>query len=121
MVDKPYTWGEKSWASFAYEIDPPERLTVYQEYVVYDAIGIIGSVGGTLGLFIGFSFSGLISGLIEFCSKVVKSDNKEFSKEVTKVAPIENYKNDFKTVQQYQNVMKRLDILEELINKSDKR
>ena len=45
--------------------DHPEQLTVYQEYVVYDAIGIIGSVGGTLGLFIGFSFSGLISELID--------------------------------------------------------
>ena len=117
MVDKPYSWGEKNWASFAYEIDPPERLTVYQEYVVYDAIGIIGSVGGTLGLFIGFSFSGLISGLIEFCSKLVRSEKGQFSNEVTKVSPIENYKNDLRNVQRYQNIIERLSVLEESLNK----
>ena len=120
VVDKPYSWGEKNWASFAYEINPPERLTVYQEYVVYDAIGIIGSVGGTLGLFIGFSFSGLISGLIEFCSKFVKSDNGQFSNELTKVTPIENFKNDFRTVQQYQIVIERLEVLEKFMNKFDR-
>ena len=120
VVDKPYSWGEKNWASFAYEIDPPERLTVYQEYVVYDAIGIIGSVGGTLGLFIGFSFSGLISRLVDFCSKLFKSDKGHFSNEVTKVAPIENYKNDFRTVQQYQIVIERLEVLEKFMNKFDR-
>ena len=28
---------------------------VYEEYLIYDAIGMIGSVGGTLGMFIQFS------------------------------------------------------------------
>ena len=93
---------------------------MYQEYVVYDAIGIIGSVGGTLGLFIGFSFSGLISGLIEFCSKYVKSGSGQYSKEVTKVSPIENYKNDFRTVQQHQIVIERLEVLEKFMNKFDR-
>ena len=31
------------------------RLEVHQEYLVYDFEGMIGSIGGTLGLFIGFS------------------------------------------------------------------
>ena len=29
---------------------------VNQEYLIYDITGFVGSVGGTLGLFIGFSF-----------------------------------------------------------------
>ena len=32
------------------------EVTVYEEYKVYDFNGIVGSVGGSLGLFIGFSF-----------------------------------------------------------------
>ena len=40
--------------------------TVYEEYLIYDVISMIGSVGGTLGMCIGFSFTGLISYLIHF-------------------------------------------------------
>ena len=35
-------------------------LEVQREYLVYDMNGLIGSVGGTLGLFVGFSFFDLI-------------------------------------------------------------
>ena len=35
--------------------------TVYEEYYIYDAISMVGSVGGTLGMCIGFSFTGIIS------------------------------------------------------------
>ena len=40
------------------KLKTPE-ITIYKEYVVYTFSGILGSVGGSLGLFIGFS-------LIEF-------------------------------------------------------
>ena len=33
-----------------------KHIIVEKEYLIYDFIGIVGSVGGTLGLFIGFSF-----------------------------------------------------------------
>ena len=48
---------------FVYKI-PSNSTTLYEEYMIYDAINTIGSVGGTLGMCIGFSFSGLISSLI---------------------------------------------------------
>ena len=32
------------------------EITVEEEYKIYDLSGIIGTVGGSLGLFIGFSF-----------------------------------------------------------------
>ena len=70
MYDDVYSWGEKNWANLAYEIDPPEEVTVFQEYVVYDTISMIGSVGGTLGMFIGFSFTGFISSIINGLSKL---------------------------------------------------
>lgn len=77
VYDDVYSWAPKSnLAQFSYEIDPPKKVTVYQEYVVYDAIGIIGSVGGTFGMFIGFSFTGVISGIISFCSNVLRSKMK---------------------------------------------
>ena len=36
------------------------------EYYLYDFISTLGNVGGTLGLFIGFSFSGTISYILNF-------------------------------------------------------
>ena len=53
---------------FAYSIAPPKTVVVHQEYLIYDTIGLIGSVGGTLGMFIGFSFSGTISQIITYLS-----------------------------------------------------
>ena len=32
------------------------EIRVYEEFIVYDFSGIVGTVGGSLGLFIGFSF-----------------------------------------------------------------
>ena len=43
-----------------------EFTDVFEEYLVYDTTGIIGSVGGTLGLFVGFSFRDVIFYLIDY-------------------------------------------------------
>ena len=34
---------------FWYDFTPPEHITVNEEYLIYDTIGMVGSVGGTLG------------------------------------------------------------------------
>ena len=44
-----------------YKFEPPEITTVYDEYFICDITSMIGSVGGTLGMCIGFSFSTLIN------------------------------------------------------------
>ena len=51
--------------------DNPGRVAVYVEYLLYDFISTLGNVGGTLGLFIGFSFSGLITFILNFLIKMV--------------------------------------------------
>ena len=49
--------------------------TVVQEYWVYDTEGMIGTLGGSLGLFLGFSFYGFISDLLDlFWKAIVKQD-----------------------------------------------
>ena len=39
-------------------------IDVFEEYLIYDLDGMVGSIGGTLGLFIGFSFLGSIKEII---------------------------------------------------------
>ena len=47
----------------------PERK-VYQEYYVYDGLAMVGSIGGSLGLFIGFSFFDFLCLVLDFlCEK----------------------------------------------------
>ena len=45
---------------FYYSLSKNETI-VFEEYLIYDFVSIIGSIGGTLGLFIGFSLSKLVS------------------------------------------------------------
>ena len=59
----------------AYNMAPPKTVTVHEEYLIYDTIGLIGSVGGTLGMFIGFSFSNAIG---TFMKNIVRLKNKFF-------------------------------------------
>ena len=58
--------GDLYYKILSYQFDYPQVLTIYEEYLIYDGIGMIGSVGGTLGMFIGFSFSNTISSILNF-------------------------------------------------------
>ena len=49
----------------AYNMAPPKTVTVHEEYLIYDTIGFLGSIGGALGLCIGFSFSNTITFLLD--------------------------------------------------------
>ena len=49
----------------------PEVLTIYEEYLIYDFNGMLGSIGGTLGLFVGFSFSSIIRLFINLLKKCI--------------------------------------------------
>ena len=46
---------------FEYYFLPPYIKVVYNEYLLFDFLGLVSSIGGTLGMFIGFSIIGLVS------------------------------------------------------------
>ena len=119
VVDIPRREGKNDSALVSFEIVPPEQITVHEEYIVYDTLGIIGSVGGTLGLFIGFSFSGLVSSIMEMCLNVSISRKRKNevkpSNDVIKVEPIElSETNQVFTVEQSKlhDILLRIESLE---------
>ena len=59
LVKKDYGTG------FFILLTSPE-IKVHKKYEVYDFSGIVGTVGGSLGLFIGFSFMDFMLMLINF-------------------------------------------------------
>ena len=44
----------------------PRTKTNYEEFIIYDFVGMLGSFGGALGLFVGFSFVGCISTFLKY-------------------------------------------------------
>ena len=49
---------------------------VNQEYYIYDGLAMVGSIGGSLGLFIGFSFFDFLCLVLDFlCEKYQKRQN----------------------------------------------
>jgi len=64
-----------NYVTFAvrYQFMPPQMTVTYKEYLIFDTIGVVGSVGGTLGIVIGFSLTGVISSIIIFLKKIVKT------------------------------------------------
>ena len=54
---------------------------VHEEVLILDGIGLLGSLGGSLGLFIGFSFFGYVSKAIDaflnlITPKLIKAENE---------------------------------------------
>ena len=43
----------------------PDNVEIHEEYVLMDAAGVVGGIGGTLGLFIGFSFRDIIAWILQ--------------------------------------------------------
>ena len=46
----------------------PEKIS-YKEYLIYDGVGMFGSIGGSLGLFVGFSIFDSLCPVLEFLLK----------------------------------------------------
>ena len=62
---------------FSYSIKAPATMRVNEEYLIYDFVGLVGSVGGTLGMFIGFSFINVISDVLIYLKSILEKKKLE--------------------------------------------
>ena len=62
--------------SFRLEFATPPRVSVREEYLIYDSVALISAIGGTLGIFIGFSFSGTSGQILKFISEMIASQER---------------------------------------------
>ena len=60
---QPWNSSDSSF-SIDFKYAPPTKEKVYQEYLIYNFFDIFGSVGGTLGIFIGFSLNSAFNCII---------------------------------------------------------
>ena len=84
--------------SFGYYFLPPQSVIIQEEYLIYDFAGMLGTIGGTLGMCIGFSFVGLVSMLLQYfdsfldCFKIGKNsiENRKSNPKLTMVKSSDN-------------------------------
>ena len=62
--------------SFRLEFAIPPRVSVREEYLIYDSVALISAIGSTLGIFIGFSFGGISGQILKFISEIVASQER---------------------------------------------
>ena len=69
-------YDNKSHFLVYYTFDAPETMTLIEEYYTVPLLDLIGLVGGTLGMFIGFSFYGSFSDLLSLTESLVLKTGK---------------------------------------------
>ena len=57
--------------AFRYSYPIPEMVVINEEFLIYDIIGLIGAIGGTMGIFIGFSISNTFSNFLHYFQMMV--------------------------------------------------
>ena len=75
------------------------KMKVEEEYFLHDFVGMLGSIGGTLGLFLGFSFLGGLFFLLQHLQELIeifksKSLNKFGSGKEQNIIGVESKKNE---------------------------
>ena len=76
-----------TYFSLSIRYKTPAMATLHEEYIIIDSYGMVSVVGGTLGIFVGFSFFDVITFLMTFFQKAHDLINKR--KPMDKIAPSE--------------------------------
>ena len=62
----------QKFAAIVYKFASPLKAKVYEEYLITDGTTLFGSLGGTLGLFIGFSISNVVYTIMDFIQSTIE-------------------------------------------------
>ena len=66
-----FAFDHNNTMAFNYYFAPPYVAIIHDEYLLFDFLGLISSVGGTLGIFIGFSFIAIISAFLSYLLSII--------------------------------------------------
>ena len=108
---------------FKYRLDDFKSVTVHEEYLIFDSVAMIGSIGGTLGLCIGFSFANVFAMILKLsnipCKKheVINDSILKSEKGFATKQDIVNVQKSLKVVlKRLDRYHQKLDLVEEMMN-----
>ena len=71
IVTHPEVFNNSRSTGLGFWFNGENEIALSEEYLIYEITGVIGSIGGTLGLFIGFSFLDISTKLINIFKKKI--------------------------------------------------
>ena len=66
FVQTDNNWDGKPTVLFSYKYESPEVMEIHEQFIIMEFVDLIGVVGGTLGLFVGFSFLGFAFQILDY-------------------------------------------------------
>ena len=99
-----------------------KALDVQEEYMIYDLISMIGAIGGTMGICVGFSFNDFMDVLARYLEKGIICFRKNYPKRTDKHTEVEPITSDYnlkKIVDEYLLTLKVDDRLSAIENQLD--
>ena len=89
--------GHEIWKlEFEFSFTLPPKVSVKEEYLIYDMVSMISAIGGTMGLCVGFSFRECIDILLDYLERSYKSVFCPKSTRVRRLNDIEQGDNEEK-------------------------
>ena len=101
--------------TFYLRMESSRKVKIYEEYLIYDLVSMIGAIGGTLGLCIGFSFNDVCNFLLNHLESGISSCQNGNKVSQRKIMIQQASRNSFDTNRhpgQFVNLEARLDGLE---------
>ena len=76
--------GFSDWVYFEYSFSSPAEVQVFEEYLILDPVGLIRSIGGTLGICIGASIHGFLTFCLHHLVSIIREKAKKEKAKATK-------------------------------------
>ena len=78
-----------------------DKVEIHEEYVLMDLTGVVGGIGGTLGLFIGFSFRDIVVWILQGWKAFIQSRQTPIAPQMNakKSSPIKNLTEELTKVE----------------------
>ena len=109
-------FADKYQSLFMYTFNNPGLTIVHEEYMIFDFVTMIGSIGGTLGLCIGFSYTNTISYLLGYLKNTIKKcQGNSHDQDLQVIAPMNQA-----TVNEI-SMLEKMSVIENLCKNMEKR
>ena len=77
---RTHKWNWNQLATLKYGFSSPPAVQVYEEYLILDPVGLISSIGGTLGICIGASIHGFLTFCLSHLVSIISKKSKKKDK-----------------------------------------
>ena len=84
--------------TFYLQMGSPKNVSVDEEYLIYDFVAMIGAIGGTLGLFIGFSFFDSCGFIISYLEQGFEKLSRKRDKKVVPSTIVREVSPSYQTI-----------------------